>query len=104
MSTLQLKPKKYTNVKTGDCPSFKHHMRKIVLQSLEKHGEIQNLQREIPFSLDINNIHICTYIADFVYIKNGKKIIEDVKGRISTEYNLKKKLMLAIHNIEILET
>lgn len=101
---LSRKFKKYNNVKTGDCPSFKHHIRKIVLKRMEETCEIANLQREVPFDLVVNDVYVCKYIADFVYLKDGHVVVEDVKGRLSAEYVLKRKLMFAVHGIKILET
>ena len=45
----------------------------------------------------------CIYKADFVYIENGKTVVEDVKGFRTEEYKIKKKLMLYIHGIKIKE-
>ena len=45
-----------------------------------------------------------TYIADFVYKDNaGNVIVEDVKGKRTKDYILKRKLMLQVHNIKIKE-
>ena len=35
------------------------------------------------------------YIADFVYEKDGKTVIEDVKGKVTAEYRIKRHLMAA---------
>lgn len=49
------------------------------------------------------------YIADFVYVENGKTIVEDVKGFRDTssstyaKFVLKRKLMLYIHGIKVRE-
>lgn len=46
------------------------------------------------------------YIADFVYIENGKEIVEDTKSpatRKKESYIIKRKLMLYIHNIKLRE-
>ena len=45
----------------------------------------------------------CVYIADFVYTKDNKLIVEDTKGFRTPEYRIKRKLMLYIHNIRITE-
>lgn len=45
----------------------------------------------------------CTYIADFVYIENGKTIVEDAKGVRTKDYIIKRKLMLFIHHIRVRE-
>lgn len=45
------------------------------------------------------------YIADFVYsLPDGSMVVEDVKGMKTPEYIIKRKLMLQVHGIKILET
>ena len=47
---------------------------------------------------------ICSYKADFDYYTNdGAYVVEDTKGYITPEYRIKKRLMIAAHNIEIVE-
>jgi hypothetical protein len=81
------------------------------LKIMEKAGVISDLQRQVPFKLIPRLVRHsggfereCTYIADFVYLRDGTKFCEDVKGAITPEYRLKRKLMLWVHRIEILET
>lgn len=104
---LKKKPK-YRNVKTkvGDITfhSKKEAARYCTLKILEKCGHIEGLILQQAFPLSINGKLICQYIADFVYTQNGKLITEDCKGMKTEIYRLKKKLMFAVHNIEILET
>lgn len=45
----------------------------------------------------------CSYIADFVYQKNGETVVEDTKGMRTKDYIIKRKLMLFIHGIRIKE-
>jgi hypothetical protein len=46
----------------------------------------------------------CSYYADFDYIeKDGTHVVEDVKGKKTKEYVIKRKLMLYIHGIKIRE-
>ena len=45
----------------------------------------------------------CSYIADFVYEENGKKVVEDTKGVKTKDYIIKRKLMLHVHGIRIRE-
>jgi len=71
---------------------------------LERAGEISHLCRQIPFSIDVNGVHICRYFADFQYrTRGGSLVTEDWKGYRTPAYRLKKKLMLAVHGIAILE-
>lgn len=44
-----------------------------------------------------------TYTADFVYVKDGQTIVEDVKGMQTEVYKIKRKLMLYIHGIQVME-
>jgi len=68
--------------------------------------EIKDLRLQVKYSLDVNGVHICNYISDFVYydFKFNKEIVEDSKGMRTKEYKLKAKLMKACHGIEIFET
>lgn len=69
-------------------------------------GQITYLARQVEFNLSINGSKIANYIADFVYCRDGKTIVEDVKSDITRKlpvYRLKKKMMLAQHGIEIIE-
>lgn len=74
---------------------------------LRKEGAITALGLQGTFRLEINGHLICKYKPDFTYFKitaNADEfIVEDVKGFKTPIYRLKKKLMLAIHGIEITE-
>ena len=74
------------------------------LKLLERAKVIKDLQLQVRFPLKINDQLICTYVADFQYLENGKQVVEDTKGVKTREYILKKKLMLALYQISILET
>jgi hypothetical protein len=76
------------------------------LKSMERAGIVTQLERQIRYDLTINDVKICSYIADFRYLleeENGlfKLVVEDAKGILTPEFKLKKKLMKAIHNIEL---
>lgn len=85
------------------------------LKILEKASLISDLERQVRFELipsqrDENNKVIerkIDYIADFVYMKDGTKIVEDVKGyKGSIAYQIfviKRKLMLYKYGIRIKE-
>ena len=66
---------------------------------------IDQLELQPRFDLVVNGIKICTYVADFRYLDPTTMtyIVEDVKGVKTPAYRLKKKLMRAIHGIEITE-
>ena len=78
---------------------------------LERAGRIQNLQRQVKFELipsqRINGKVVeraCNYVADFVYMENGKQVVEDSKGFKTKDYIIKRKLMLFRFGIKIKET
>lgn len=91
------------------------------LSLLEKAGAIQGLQRQVKYILiptqrepdtigARGGIHKgktiekeCSYYADFVYQENGETVVEDTKGMRTTEYIIKRKLMLYVHGIRIKE-
>jgi hypothetical protein len=89
---------------------------------LEKAGQIQNLELQKEFELIPTQREVipepddkggrkigkvierpCKYKADFTYTENGKTVVEDTKGCKTTEYIIKRKLMLYIHGIRIKE-
>lgn len=45
----------------------------------------------------------CFYVADFVYKQNGKTVVEDTKGFQTKDYIIKRKLMLHVHGIKVVE-
>ena len=54
----------------------------------------------------VNDQKICKYVADFRYNKvdeygSLEEVVEDAKGVETAEFKLKKKLMKAVHGIEI---
>lgn len=80
--------------------------RYLYLKSLERAGRVRNLELQPRFIITVNGQKICTYVADFQYDRENKDgewehIIEDAKGVETPEFKLKKKLMKAVHNIEI---
>ena len=77
---------------------------------LERAGEISHLLRQVKYVLipsqKIDGKVVereCSYKADFVYLENGKTVVEDVKGFRTSEYKIKRKLMLQVHGIRIRE-
>ena len=91
---------------------------------LERAKEIKDLKRQVKFELvptqrepdaigKRGGIHKgkviengVNYIADFVYTdcRSGEIVVEDSKGMRTKDYIIKRKLMLWIHGIRILET
>lgn len=83
--------------------SQKEKQRYVQLKLMLKAGKISDLELQPRYDIDVNGQRICFYKADFRYVENGKTIVEDVKGMKTAVYNLKKKLVKACHNIDIVE-
>lgn len=78
--------------------------RGATLEIMQRAGEIKNLRYQVKYSLDVNGVHIANYYADYIYEENGIEICEDFKGLRTPIYQMKKKLMLAVHGIKIRES
>jgi hypothetical protein len=104
------KKRKYNNEPTvinGVTLDSKKEARHYVdLLEWQKSGQITELRHQVPFEITVNGQDICVYIADFTFTKDGAVVVEDVKSKATRKlpvYALKKKLMLAVHGIEIQE-
>lgn len=106
---------KYRNKKTVvDGITFmseKEAWRYHELKMLEDSGDISNLRLQVKFDLlptiryNGETFRKRVYIADFVYIENGREIVEDVKGMRTPMYNIKKHMLLAKYpEINFIET
>ena len=127
---LSKKQNKYHNKKiivNGEkFDSKKEYVRFRQLELLEKSGHITDLKRQVKFVLiptlreEPTEVYKkgpqkgqpkqgkvlekeTAYIADFVYQKDGKTVVEDAKGMRTKDYILKRKLMLWVHKIRIEE-
>ena len=107
----------------GTYDSELEYARFIFLANRQKDGEISGLRRQVEYLLipaqygtEIRHLKTkdkevrvllersCSYIADFVYERNGKVIVEDCKGSkyiITADFKIKKKLMLWVHQIQV---
>lgn len=72
---------------------------------LQRAGQIQDLQLQVPFTIIVNGKKICKYIADFQYVdvSSGKVVTEDAKGMATQVYKLKRKLVEALYDVKIVE-
>jgi hypothetical protein len=75
------------------------------LSLLEKAGKVSGLRCQVRYPLTVNNCLVSTYAADFVYfdVELAREVVADAKGYRTREYRIKKKLMKAIHGIDITE-
>lgn len=78
----------------------------------ERYKELKNknvfdLKCQVKFPITINDVKVCSYIADFTYVDHkGNMVVEDVKSEVTRKlpvYRLKKKLMKAVYGVEIKE-
>jgi len=101
------KKSKYGNVKVVfDNHSFDSQKECNVYISLRmrlRAKEITDLRLQVPYSLNKGGTFTYTYIADFTYLENGITIVADAKGFKTKVYLKKKKLMLHVYNITVLE-
>ena len=100
------------------------------LRILERAGFITDLKRQVEYELIPKQVEVyerygkngkrlkdgeriielpVKYIADFEYIQNGKKVVEDVKGyrdpnsATYAKFVLKRKMMLYLKGIRVIE-
>lgn len=85
--------------------SKKEMTRYSELKLMEQAGAIEQLQLQPKWDIVVNGQKICSYVGDFFYVdSDGKAVVEDTKGMKTPAYRLKKKLMLAVHGIDIWES
>lgn len=84
--------------------------RYLVLKGMEDDGAIEDLRRQVRYELvpafDVDGKHYrpVYYVADFVYVEDGKEVVEDVKGMRTDVYRLKSKLFARRYGMSIRET
>lgn len=72
------------------------------LRLLERAGQITFLRHQPRFPLVINGVKVCTYVADAEYRDaKGELVVEDVKGVETDVFKIKRKLMKALHGIDV---
>lgn len=113
-------PSKLKNKKTEvdgiTFASKREAKRYLELKAMQEAGEVTELQLQVKFPLlpkqrtaEGKAIRAVDYVADFVYMKDGQKIVEDSKGYRNPQaasyaiFVLKKKMMKYFHNIDIME-
>lgn len=111
----QRRAQKYGNEKVLDkgitFDSKAEHKRWQYLALMERAKEIKDLRLQVSFELIPAQVspsgkkeRPTVYIADFVYrYKDNSTVVEDVKGAVTPEFRLKRKLMLYVHGIEVKE-
>lgn len=101
---------KKTVVDGIEFDSAKEAKRYTKLRDMQEEGKIQGLCLQVPFvllpSFECDGVKYrgMRYIADFVYYRDGKVVVEDCKGFKTAEYKMKKKLMAYLNRINIEES
>lgn len=121
-----IRRRKYGNKKIvnaeGEFDSKGEYLRWLFLLEAEKCGTIRNLRRQVEYELlptqyRTITVHLKTkdkaiqrvaersvsYVADFVYEKDGETVAEDYKGWPDEKYPIKRKMMLFFHKIAVRE-
>lgn len=75
------------------------------LKKLERAGEIRELRIHVKYPLKVGNKVVCNYIADSEYldVRIGQRVTEDVKGVPTPVYKLKRKMFEAQYGSQIRE-
>jgi len=106
---VEAKPRKYRNkpvvIDNIQFDSTAEGNRYEELKHQLKACMIDQLELQPRFDLLVNGVKVGSYVADFRYLDPTTMtyVVEDVKGVKTPVYRLKRKLMKAIHGIEIVE-
>jgi len=75
------------------------------LKSMQDAGAISNLELQPRYVFYVNSQRICAFKPDFRYVAEGEVIVEDVKSKATKtrDYSIRKKLLLALYNIDLVE-
>lgn len=85
--------------------SRKEAARWVELLALQSAGVVSALRRQVRIPIVVRDVKVCVYVADFVYIADSRRVVEDVKSAFTRKlqvYRLKKKLLAAM-GVEIQE-
>lgn len=115
---------KYRNIRSAKGMSKKEALRGEQLQELEAQGIITDLRSQVRYELiparrrtDGYLERAAFYVADYVYTRDGKTVVEDVKPTFKSKsseraykateayrmFSIKRKLMLYRYGIEVQE-
>lgn len=99
-------PSKYRNERTevdGLTFASKREARRYLdLREQQRAGLITDLRTQVEIPCVVNGVTVCVYMADMVYVRDGKRVTEDVKGMRTAVYKLKRRLLAAL-GTEIIE-
>lgn len=92
-----------TTVNGLEFASQKEARRYQALLILERAGQIRDMELQPRFPCRVNDLLVCTYVADFRYIEDDLSVVEDVKGMKTDVYRIKAKLVKALYGFTIKE-
>lgn len=103
------KRNKFNAERNADGDSKKEREYGLELQIRERAGQVRAIRSQVWFPITVNDELVARYRADFVFEEKvggewARKVI-DVKGMTRGTafelFNLKKKLLLALHGIDV---
>jgi len=69
-----------------------------IRQAAGEISQLSHVRKDCTFDLHgLDGSLVCQYIADYIFVENGRSIAADAKGMKTTVYRLKRKLFLAEH-------
>ena len=84
---------KYGAIRTGGYDSRGEAARAATLRTLAAAGAITDLREQVPVVISPDGCKRITLRADFVYVEDGREVIEDFKGFETEAFKLKWKLL-----------
>lgn len=99
---------KKTEYKNRTYDSAAEAKRAYELDALTRTGEIISVEYQPVYDIVINGELVCKYKADFrIHYTDGRVVVEDVKGYKGGSayaiFRIKKKLVKAVHGVDIIE-
>lgn len=83
---------------------YRQHLDLLTGDNVPDQDRVELVEEQVRYPIIVNEVKICTYVLDFkVTYGDGRIEYVDVKGVKTGVYKLKKKLMKAVHGIDLLE-
>lgn len=98
---------KYGNKRTEGYASKREYKVACDLKALQQAGKISELEEQVWLEL-LPKLPpeypkpLC-YVADFIYVENGQRIIADAKGVRTEGYRIKKRILKQLLGLDIKE-
>lgn len=75
------------------------------LLARQKRGEIDTIQRQVPYPIDVNGARVCKIVVDFTWIErpSGRAVVGEFKSpaTMTPVWRLKAKLLAATHGVKV---